>query len=1018
MTQIRIIHVSPSGGAKADGSAEHPFASLPAARDALRARRRRGGLKAPVRVLVAPGVYRLDSPLVFTPEDGGTDKYPVTWAGDGGRPLISGGREITGWQEGTINGRPCWRVELPEVKAGRWWFTQLFVNGRRRLRARFPKRGFYHFAGVPEAEAAADKGALFHGAMSALFTPGEMRAFENLHDVTVVVPDHWYESHLRIASVDEASHTIHFATKGYSRFSRDETGRHTRFRLDHVKEACTDPGDWYLDRTSGVLFYIPMPGESRAATRIEAPALDLLLSVQGDALDPARRVRNLRFEFLDFRHTDWELPRENPGCLQSDFNVPAAIRFVGAENCALYGCRVSQIGGWAVEILRGCHRNRVVACALHDLGAGGVKVGHEGGLPKGWVSGNHGAFRGLDAVALGWGPCREDEGGCLAGRDKVQPSATTVSDCSIHDGGVIFHSAIGVWVGDASGNRIVHNHIWNFSYSGISCGWTWGYAPAYTCDNRIEGNRIERIGHGVLSDMGAIYTLGRQAGSTIRRNFIREVSSYGYGGWGIYPDEGSSWMRIEENVVCGTKTGGFHQHYGRDNLVRRNVFADAVENQLAVSRGEIVRPVIFENNLVQGTGSGALCQGAGWEGSIVDRNVYAGDPGVPAQFCGKGWQAWQASGKDRRGRVLEALLLDAAGGVPTAAHAAAFKAAGISRGLVRQVVDEAGPRFRDALPASIDAVPREPEKNRPIVEPLLWPWEAEWPQAGDNKRPWSKLPEISATMAGEPCRISLTLENRGDAPARGRYRLRVVPASAATFAGPREVAVALKPGGRVALQTSIVSSGTARKYAVEAVAEGEGMPDSCLFFVVTKVLPLPRLSKLPTLSKLSAALEGAQALPVDGNGSPVAATVRLALAADRLLLRVDACDAAPDRPAVLWSGSSVELFMAPKPGEAHRQLGLAPALGRVPALAIMAGPDAAANGVEVDGRRTRAGWTVAASVPLSLMGVEPAAGGFALGLAVNTHERPGQGLCRLRLASERDPYRGSSSYWLIKPGGG
>jgi hypothetical protein len=235
----------------------------------------------------------------------------------------------------------------------------------------------------------------------------------------------------------------------------------------------------------------------------------------------------------------------------------------------------------------------------------------------------------MDAEALGWGPCREDKGGQLAGRDQVEPSATTVSDCSIHDGGLIFHSAIGVWVGDAARNRIVHNQIWNFSYSGISCGWTWGFAPAFTYDNRIECNRIHSIGHGVLSDMGAIYTLGRQAGTTISRNVISNVHSYGYGGWGIYPDEGSSWMVIEDNVVCGTKCGGFHQHYGRDNAVRRNVFVDAIENQIQVSRKEFVRSVIFENNLVQGAGNGSLWKGAGWASAKIEHNVYAGDPGRP-----------------------------------------------------------------------------------------------------------------------------------------------------------------------------------------------------------------------------------------------------------------------------------------------------------------------------------------------------------------------------------------------------
>ncbi|MBF0244452.1 MAG: right-handed parallel beta-helix repeat-containing protein, partial [Planctomycetes bacterium] len=779
MSKDLQIYVNAMARGKADGSVTHPFPTLEAARDALRKLRRRGAIKTPVRVFIERGVYRLSKPLVFKPEDGGTAKCPVTWSGKGGRPLLSGARAITNWTAGTINGLPCWQALLPEVADGSWWFTQLFVNGRRRLRARFPKRGFFNFAGVPEEEAKRDPGTLFHGAMSSHFVPGEVHNFRNLADIDVVVPDHWYENHLRIASVDEASHTIHFSTKGYSRFSRDETARHTRFRLDHVAEACTDPGDWYLDRKTGCLSYIPMPTEQMATTLIEAPALDLFLSVQGDALNPKKRVQHLRFEFLDLRHADWELPRDNSGSLQSAFQVPAAVRFVGAEDCALYGCRVSQVSGWAVEVLRGCHRNRIVACALHDLGGGGVKVGHEGGLAKHWVDGNHGAFRGMDAVALGWGPCREAKGGQLAGRDAAESSATTVSDCSIHDGGLIFHSAIGVWIGDASRNRVVHNHIWNFSYSGISCGWTWGYAPAFTYDNRIEGNRIHSIGHGVLSDMGAIYTLGRQAGSTISRNYISDVHSYGYGGWGIYPDEGSSWIRIENNVVCGTKSGGFHQHYGRDNLVRRNLFVDSIEHQVQFTRYEFVRPASLEGNLVQGAGSGALLHGAGCTRARVEDNVYAGDPGRPERFADKSFDQWRATGQDRKSRIAEAILLDPVGAAPGVANPEALKAAGMNSAQVAQVVTEAGPRLRATLPSTIDAVSAEPETRRAIVEPLFWPWSAEWPTASSKNHPWSKLPGSATVVLGTPQPISLTLENRGRAIAKGMYSLRVIPAAAA-----------------------------------------------------------------------------------------------------------------------------------------------------------------------------------------------------------------------------------------------
>ena len=979
MKKPLTLHVDSTARGKANGSADHPFVSLEAARNALRVRRRCGAIQSPVHVLVASGVYRLKRPLVFTPQDGGTAACPVTWQGDGGRPLLSGARVITGWTKGTINGCPCWQTVLPEVVTGRWWFTQLFVNGRRRLRARLPRQGFYRFTGVPEAESQKDAGGHFHGAMSACFTPGEVCAFKNLDDIDVVVPDHWYENHLRIASVDEPAQIIHFATKGWSRFSRDETGRYTRFRLDHVAEGCTEPGDWYLDRSNGMLSYIPMPGENCDTTLVEAPMLDLLLSVRGDPLDPAKRVRHLRFEFLDLRHADWELPRDNPGALQSAFNVPAAVRFVGAEACALYGCRVSQVSGWAVEVLRGCHRNRIIACALHDLGGGGVKVGHEGGLPQTW--GADRAFRGLDLRALGWGPCREEKGGLLPGRDRAESSATTVSDCSIHDGGIIFHSAIGVWVGDASRNRIVHNAIWNFNYSGISCGWTWGFAPAFTCDNRIEGNHIHGIGHGVLSDMGAIYTLGRQAGSTVSRNFIHDVHSYGYGGWGIYPDEGSSWLRIEENVVCGTKCGGFHQHYGRDNLVRRNLFVDAVENQVALTRLELVRPLCFEKNLIQGAGNGTLIQGAGVAHASFSGNVYTGTPGRPALLGGQSWDDWQASGRDRKGRFLEAILLDAGGAMPAIANPAVSKAAGIDAQRVADVVAAAGPRFRGTLPPSINAVRHEPETCRALVESCFWPWAAEWP----GKHPWNQMPHGAAVVAGEPQPISLTLENRGDAPARGYYRLKVVPSKAARLVGPKELVVALKPDGRTALETTVIATGKVNAFRIEATAEGSDLVDSCLFFDVVSHVFLPRLATLPPRVQLETALESLPAHVFNSNDTPVNATARLAIAANCLLLRVDATEAAPVRGANVWDGSSIEVFTAPQRGDPVVQWVVTSPYKKRPLVArrFMQGTPNAAPKPVIVGAATRAGWTLALAVPLKSLGLDDDATAFVLNLVIN-----------------------------------
>lgn len=840
----KTFHVDFKATGAGDGSAAKPWRSIPVAQKALRKLRSEGKLDGvDVRVLVRPGVCRVEKPIIFTPADGAPagSGNTVTWTAEGGRAVISGSRRITNFKPGEINGVPCWRAELPAVRDG-WKFTQLFVNNRRRLRAGLPAGGgFYRFTGVPEAEAKKDQGVFFHGAMSACFKPGDVFKFKNLEDVEFVVPDHWYENHLRVKSIDVKKNVVKFITRGFSRFSRDETGLTARYRVNNVREACREAGDWYLDRKEAALYYIPRPGETMGNAIVEAPVADCLLKLDGDMLDDRKHIHGLRFEHFEFRHGEWELPPESPGVRQADIQAPGAIRFTGAEDCALYGCEVHGVAGYGVDIMRGCHGCRVIACSIHDLGAGGVKVGPEQGLAPVWQK---------ELIAAGVDPEHNEYGPVFSGRKDGRKSATTVADCTIHDGGILFYSAIGVWVGDAGGNRIVHNDIFGFNYSGISCGWTWGFAPAQTRDNRIEWNRIHDIGRYLISDMGAVYTLGRQPGTTVSHNFIYGVHSYGYGGWGLYTDEGSSWVRLEGNVVLDTKCSSFHQHYGRENTLCRNLLVEAnLEESCRLSRAMTPRPIVFERNVCMFPGEGDVTSlwqsGHGYERAVLDRNAYVARPGNEPVFRHNGklfsFEEWRKFGFDRHGMTCEGSVSDALGGNPAIRiPKAAQKLTGVTDKMVAKVVSETGPRYRGALPESIDAVQPEPERKRPLVEALLWPWEVEWPEDLERNKGldkgtvnFARVPEYGQPElgGGASSPVSLTVENRGDAPLKGRYRFRVVPAGAAAkLEGEKTLDVTLGPGERLAWRGRLTSKGAQGHFGVEAVSDNPDMPTVATFF--------------------------------------------------------------------------------------------------------------------------------------------------------------------------------------------
>ena len=126
-----------------------PLASLAAALRAVQAARERPPYTNDgVTILVRGGTYRLAEPLVFIPAHSGTSvqRPLVISAYPDERPILSGGRRITGWTR--IADKPgCWQTEVPEVRAGQWYFRQLFVNGQRKTRARTPNAGYFRIQG-------------------------------------------------------------------------------------------------------------------------------------------------------------------------------------------------------------------------------------------------------------------------------------------------------------------------------------------------------------------------------------------------------------------------------------------------------------------------------------------------------------------------------------------------------------------------------------------------------------------------------------------------------------------------------------------------------------------------------------------------------------------------------------------------------------------------------------------------------------------------------------------------------
>ena len=580
-----------------DDRSDGPFATLEQARDVVREIKRSGQLQGQVVVWARGGRHKRTEPLVLGPDD----SAPVTYAGyPGEEAIIDGGRQIAGWRVEQFGSLECWVAHLPEVAAGRWSFRQLFVNGQRRHRPRLPKEGLFRIREtVPPLDFETwrfSEDTLFGGTSTFRCEPGNVQNWKNIHQVEIVAFHWWTEERLPIARFEATTNTVVSSRRSMFALRDDAGPRYAEYYVDNVFEALGTPGEWYLDAPAGDLYYLPLEGESPEISEVFAPQAQQLVVFRGRP-EEGRFVEFVQFQNLRFEHTDWSQPKdwhplsnlqhspfpkplpgvEYAAASQAASNVMGTLALEGARCCSIEDCRVAHIGGYAVEVGEGCEGNRVVGNELTDLGAGGVK-----------------AF-GSDAP----------------GRIDHRTGRTHITDNHIHSGGRVFPSAVGVLLAHSYDSEVSHNRIHDFYYSGVSCGWVWRYGESISRNNRLEFNHIYDIGHGLLSDIGGIYTLGAQPGTVIRGNLIHDVVKRAYGGWGIYLDEGSAHILVENNLVFDVDSEPFHQHFGRENIVRNNVFAFGGEGQVVLQRSEAHTSFNFIRNIVITNGQPLFVGGYG-----------------------------------------------------------------------------------------------------------------------------------------------------------------------------------------------------------------------------------------------------------------------------------------------------------------------------------------------------------------------------------------------------------------------
>jgi len=505
-------------------------------------------------VRVRGGSYYLSSTLDFGPGDSGSSPTAsiIYEAYPGEKPIISAGQPISGFSN--AGGR--WKKVIPDAD-----ISHISVNGVRREKTSLPKNPvnsprFFRFSGPGNKT-------------QFTFNPGELNpAWLSGAGLEIQHIENWFSQVFQIASISGNTATI----VGRGIHNLDNGNRY------YVKNAYEGlaAGEWHINKATKELTYMPMPGEHLSSTTVVVPRLERVVYVNGASY--------LTFNGLTFADSNWRLPSNGHSSWQGEMtpDVKEAILVENARGVILKDCEVKNTGAFAIFLSQGTKDSLVESCNIHDLGAGGIKVG---------------------------GPEEFD--------DSVTVGNNRIFNNEIHKSGRILPGASGIWIGFANNIVVENNDIHDHYYSGVSVGWAWSDHLTPTYENLIQYNHIWDCGKKVMNDLAGVYTLGRQRGTFVRGNRIHDIEHYigpnnSYGGWGIYFDQGSAEITAELNIIYRTTEDNFMTHPTQDgnrykttsNTPNENRNDLKIINNILAFGGTVLNPnKAYEYNILNG-GSG------------------------------------------------------------------------------------------------------------------------------------------------------------------------------------------------------------------------------------------------------------------------------------------------------------------------------------------------------------------------------------------------------------------------------
>jgi Right handed beta helix region len=540
--------VSPMGNDNNPGNKARPFKTLEKAKIVVRSIPK----TEPINIYLRTGTYRLTQPLAFNTEDSGRPGAKVRWQiypkDRAGTAVISGGRTLTGWTK-TKDGNY-------QAKTQGLNFRQLYIQGKRMIRARTPNQGNYFKVKGDPALPLDNPRAVYSSydaknkriGLSCADLKGVPMGAEQ------VIQHPWNQSRLRLAGYKCINNANDFAWSSYRQPEQnvffDKVGDTTQYNgqpyhWEGAKVFLDSPGEWFLDGNKKIVYYRPFSGEK--ITQATVPVLETLVDIKGSNINyggdrpgGTSPVHDLEFAGLVFQDSGWTLPdtqgyvgwqggisfiSQGGKTISGDHQLDPtanAFKLSFTKDILLENNRFQNLGGNGINLFLGNTRTDLVGNTIADVSGNCITV--EGALMN---SGDIGE-QVIDNKILN----------------------NQISRCAQD-----YYGSVGIGAFFVDKLKIARNEIFDMPYTGISLGWGWTKEKTNLKNNLVSQNKIYDVMK-LLNDGAGIYTLSKQPGTVIEKNWIRGIQrskwTHVYPMAGIYLDNGSSGMKVTDNVLQGS----------------------------------------------------------------------------------------------------------------------------------------------------------------------------------------------------------------------------------------------------------------------------------------------------------------------------------------------------------------------------------------------------------------------------------------------------------------------------------